>query len=82
LAVDPRKVLPTKINLIRLRREEKMLRKIRGVMEEKREVLLHYIKSAAEEYNRYQREVFAEIDRLFTVYYQGMAEEGPARGLR
>ena len=49
MAVDPRKVLPTKINLIRLRREEKMLRKIRGVMEEKREVLLHYIKSAAEE---------------------------------
>jgi len=79
VAVDPRKVLPTKINLIRLRREEKMLRKIRGVMEEKREVLLHYIKSAAEEYNRYQREVFAEIDKLFTVYYQGMAEEGPAR---
>ena len=79
MAVDPRKVLPTKINLIRLRREEKMLRKIRGVMEEKREVLLHYIKSAAEEYNRYQVEVFREIDKLFTVYYQGLAEEGPAR---
>ncbi len=79
MAVDPRKVLPTKINLIRLRREEKMLRKIRGVMEEKREVLLHYIKSAAEEYNRYQMEVLREIEDLFTTYYQGLAEEGEAR---
>ncbi|MEB3773439.1 MAG: V-type ATP synthase subunit D [Desulfurococcales archaeon] len=76
MAVDPRKVLPTKINLIRLRREEKMLRKIRGVMEEKREVLLHYIKSAAEEYNKYQQEVFAAINELFTEYYLGLSEEG------
>ena len=79
MAVDPRKVLPTKINLIRLRREEKMLRKIRGVMEEKREVLLHYIKSAAEEYNKYQQEVFASINELFTEYYLGLSEEGVER---
>lgn len=79
MAIDPRKVLPTKINLIRLRREEKMLRKIRGVMEEKREVLLHYIKSAGEEYNKYQGEVFRDIYKLFAYYYQGLAEEGEAR---
>ncbi|MCE4619315.1 MAG: V-type ATP synthase subunit D [Desulfurococcales archaeon] len=79
MAIDPRKVLPTKINLIKLRREEKMLRKIRGVMEEKREVLLHYIKSAGEEYNRYQNEVFRDIDKLFAYYYLGLAEEGEAR---
>jgi len=79
LAVDPRKVLPTKINLIRLRREEKMLKKIRNVIEEKREVLLHYIKSAAEEYNRYQEEVFNAINELFTEYYRGVAEEGIER---
>jgi len=79
VAVDPRKVLPTKINLIRLRREEKMLRKIRGVMEEKREVLLHYIKSSAEEYNRYQQEVFREIEKVFRDYYAGLSEEGEAR---
>ncbi len=79
MAVDPRKVLPTKINLIRLRREERMLRKIRGVMEEKREVLLHYIKSAAEEYARYQMEVYKQVDDLFTHYYLGLAEEGLGR---
>ncbi len=52
MAIDPRKVLPTKINLIRLRREYRMIKKIRDVIEEKREVLLHYIRSAAEAYNR------------------------------
>jgi len=79
LAVDPRKVLPTKINLIRLRREVRMIRRIRRVMEEKREVLLHYIKSAAEEYNKYQQEVFESIGSMFRDYYLGLAGEGPER---
>lgn len=79
MAVDPRKVLPTKINLIRLRREVKMLRRIRGVLEEKREVLLHYIKSSAEEYARYQEKVLEELGKVFSEYYRGVAEEGFAR---
>jgi len=79
LAVDPRKVLPTKINLIRLRREYLMIKRIRGVMEEKREVLLHYIKSAGEEYNRYQEEVFKSIGEVFTNYYLGASAEGVER---
>ncbi|MEB3852108.1 MAG: V-type ATP synthase subunit D [Desulfurococcales archaeon] len=79
MAVDPRKVLPTKINLIRLRREVKMIQRIRKVMEEKREVLLHYIKSAAEEYNRYQGEVFRSLDGMFRDYYVGVAAEGVER---
>jgi len=79
LAVDPRKVLPTKINLIRLRREYAMIKRIRTVMEEKREVLLHYIKSAAEEYNRYQEEVFKTIGDVFTDYYVGASAEGLER---
>ncbi len=76
MAVDPRKVLPTKINLIRLRRELRMIRKIRDVMEEKREVLLHYIRSAAEDYNRYQAEVYKLLDRVYLDYYVGVAEMG------
>lgn len=76
MAIDPRKVLPTKINLIRLKREYAMLKKIRRVLEEKREVILHYIRSAADEYNRYQREVFASISDIFTKYYLGVSEEG------
>jgi len=79
VAVDVRKVLPTKINLIRLRREERMLKRIRGVLEEKREVLLHYIRSYAEEYNRYQREVLGRISEVFKEYYIGLSWEGLER---
>ncbi|WP_460126264.1 V-type ATP synthase subunit D [Stetteria hydrogenophila] len=74
--MDPRRVLPTKINLIMLRREEKVIRRIRRVMEEKREVLLHYIRSAAEEYNRYQGEVYKLLDEVYSTYYMGAAEMG------
>ncbi|GBF09334.1 V-type ATP synthase subunit D [Aeropyrum pernix] len=79
MAVDPRKVLPTKINLIRLRRELAMLRRIRRVMEEKREVILHYITSMAAEYVRYQREVYSELERIYQNYYLGVAAEGIER---
>lgn len=79
MAVEARKVLPTKINLIRLRREERMMRRIRNVLEEKREVLLHYIRSYAEEYNRYQREVFSKIYDVFKDYYMGLSGEGLER---
>jgi len=79
VAVDVRKVLPTKINLIRLRREERMLKRIRSVLEEKREVLLHYIRSYAEEYNRYQREVLGRISEVFKEYYIGLSWEGLER---
>jgi V/A-type H+-transporting ATPase subunit D len=76
LAVEARKVLPTKINLIRLRREERMMRRIRNVLDEKREVLLHYIRSYADEYNRYQKEVFSKINEVFSEYYVGLSGEG------
>jgi len=79
VAVDVRKVLPTKINLIRLRREERMLKRIRSVLEEKREVLLHYIRSYAEEYNRYQKEVLGRISEVFKEYYIGLSWEGLER---
>ena len=76
MAIDPRKVLPTKINLIRLRREYRMIKRIRGVMEEKRDVLLHYIRSVAGEYNRYQQEVSKLLDAVYTKYYLGVAGMG------
>ena len=79
MAVDPRKVLPTKINLIRLRREERIIRRIRGVIEEKRDVLLHYIRALADEFNKYQEEVFKKTEEVLTEYYKGLAEEGLGR---
>jgi len=79
LAVEARKVLPTKINLIRLRREERMMKRIRNVLDEKREVLLHYIRSYADEYNKYQKEVFSRINEVFREYYIGLSGEGLER---
>ncbi len=79
MAVDPRKILPTKINLIRLRREERIIRRIRGVIEEKRDVLLHYIRALAEEFNKYQEDVYKRADEVLTEYYKGLAEEGIGR---
>lgn len=79
MAVDPRRILPTKINLIRLRREERTLRRIRRVLEEKREVLLHFIRSYAEEYNKYQKEVYGRLSELFKNYYLGLSSIGVER---
>ena len=79
MAIDPRKVLPTKINLIRLRREYSMLQRIRRVMEEKREVILHYLVSVSSEYTRYQEEVLRILDKIYSDYYVGLAYEGMDR---
>lgn len=79
MAVDPRKVLPTKINLIRLRREYAMMTRIRKVIEEKREVILHYLISIASEYSRYREEVLRELEKIYNSYYVGAAAEGLER---
>ncbi|MFP3143698.1 MAG: V-type ATP synthase subunit D [Caldisphaera sp.] len=79
MSVDPRRTLPTKINLIRLKRDYAMIKRVRKVMDEKREVLLHYIRSTAEDYNKYQNEVFKNTVDLFTTYYRGLVNEGIAK---
>lgn len=79
MAIEAKKILPTKINLIKLRREERMMKRIRNILDEKREVLLHYIRSYAEEYNRYQREVFGKINEVLNEYYIGLSAEGLER---
>ena len=79
MALDARKVLPTKINLIRLKREEKVIRKVRKVMEEKREVLLLYIRQAVEDYEKYYNESMKLLMDLYGKFYLGVAEDGFAK---
>ncbi len=79
MAIDVRSTLPTKINLIRLRRDYATIRRIRRVLEEKRDVLLHYIRSVADDYNKYQKEVYGVLDDMFTRFYVGEASEGLQR---
>ncbi len=76
MALDARKVLPTKINLIRLKREEKVIRKVRKVMEEKREVLLLYIRQAIADYEKYYNDVAKSLIEFYDNFYLGVADEG------
>ncbi|MET1127711.1 MAG: V-type ATP synthase subunit D [Thermoproteota archaeon] len=67
------RALPTKINLIRLRNELKMLRRIRSILEEKRDVLILYVRQTAEEYQK----AYAEAaSRLIEAYKQLMSAIG------
>uniref|UniRef100_A0A7J3ZJ43 A-type ATP synthase subunit D n=1 Tax=Fervidicoccus fontis TaxID=683846 RepID=A0A7J3ZJ43_9CREN len=79
MAVDPRKVLPTKINLIRLRREARSIRRIRKVLEEKRSALILYVRSMIEEYERLYESVAEEVDKAYKAYGRAAIQAGYER---
>jgi V/A-type H+-transporting ATPase subunit D len=68
VSVDPRKTLPTKINLIKLRREYKTIKKIRGVLEEKRNALILYIRTLINDYQKLHREASETLQRAYQEY--------------
>ncbi len=47
------KVLPTKINLIQFRRQLRLITVIKRLLENKREVLLLYLRTYASEYEKF-----------------------------
>ncbi|AEM39839.1 V-type ATPase, D subunit [Pyrolobus fumarii 1A] len=71
-----RKVLPTKINLIRLRREYRAIRRIRRVLEEKRDVLLLYIRQSIDEYEESYKKVSEALMRAYEEFMMASAEAG------
>lgn len=79
MVVDPRRVLPTKINLIRLRREERSIRRIRKVLEEKRSALVLYVRTMIEEYERLYRETYETLARAYEVYGRALVQTGYER---
>ncbi len=79
MAVDPRKVLPTKINLIRLRKEHKVIKRIRGVLEEKRSALILYIRGMIEEYERIYKDVSSEMEKAYAAYTRAFIQAGYQR---
>ncbi len=72
MTVDPRKTLPTKINLIRLRREQKTIKRIRKVLEEKRNALILYIRSMIDEYERLHSEVSGELSEAYKLFEKAL----------
>jgi V/A-type H+-transporting ATPase subunit D len=71
-----RKVLPTKINLINLRRQLRLVRVIRRLLENKREVLLLYLRTYANQYEELFKEVSNVIKDLYNIYLDAIVEEG------
>lgn len=68
MSFDSRKILPTKINLIRLRRERAGIRRIRNILLEKRNALLLFIRIYLEEYEKTYLETYKmikESERMF-----------------
>lgn len=74
--MSSRKILPTKINLITLKRNVKLVRVIKRLLENKREVLLLYLRNFANEYEKYFNEVSAELKEIYGEYLDAISVEG------
>ena len=74
--MSTRRVLPTKINLIRLRRELKAIRRIKKVLEEKRDVLLLYIRQSIGEYEESYKKVAEALLRAYEEFMIASSETG------
>ena len=74
--MSSRKILPTKINLINLRRQIRLTRTIKRLLENKREVLLIYLREYAAEYERLYGEVSKVLKDVYSTYLLGVSEEG------
>jgi V/A-type H+-transporting ATPase subunit D len=70
------RVLPTKINLIRLRRELATLKRIRRVIEEKRDVLLLYIRQLGAEYRKAYEDAARKLAEAYRDFYAALAAIG------
>ena len=70
------RVLPTKINLIRLRRELRGLRRIRRVLEEKRDVLLLFVRQMIDEYEETYKKVAETLMKSYDEFLLAVAESG------
>ncbi|WP_338600625.1 V-type ATP synthase subunit D [Sulfolobus tengchongensis] len=70
------KVLPTKINLIQFRRQLRLITVIKRLLENKREVLLLYLRTYANEYEKIYNEVNETMKKVYENYLQAVAAEG------
>ena len=67
-----RRVLPTKINLIRLKQRKKVVERIRKLLEDKRDILLMYLRKAISDYQKYYDQYSEHLERAYQ--YLQMAE--------
>ncbi|BEP17157.1 V-type ATP synthase subunit D [Pyrofollis japonicus] len=76
------RVLPTKINLIRLRRELATMKRIRKVIEEKRDVILLYIRQLAVEYKKAYEEAAKQLMDAYQDFFRALVSSGGLENMR
>ncbi len=74
--MSSQRVLPTKINLIQLRNQLKLVRVIKRLLESKREVLLIYLRSYSTEYEKLYEEVNSTLKEVYSSFLQAVVDEG------
>ncbi|HDD63626.1 MAG: hypothetical protein DRJ32_06280 [Thermoprotei archaeon] len=67
-----RRVIPTKINLIRLRKTLAAARKVRKILEDRRDILLYEINRLVKEANKIQSQLFENLEKAYM--YMDLAE--------
>ncbi|AFH42938.1 V-type ATP synthase subunit D [Fervidicoccus fontis] len=65
MSFDKRSTLPTKINLIKLKRDLTLIRRVREVLEEKRSALLLYLNTMIKEYEKLYNETSSELKKAY-----------------
>jgi V/A-type H+-transporting ATPase subunit D len=73
---DSRRFFPTKINLIRLRREKALLRKIRNILTEKRNALILFIRTYLTEYEKLYQQTYKKLRESEELFGQLALEMG------
>lgn len=76
MSFDSRRFLPTKINLIRLRRERASLRKIRNILAEKRNALILFIRTYLTEYEKLYQQTYKKLRESEELFGQLALEMG------
>jgi len=81
MSSDSRSRLPTKINLIRLKRDLALIRRIRKVLDEKRSALLLYIRTMISEYEKLYAQTAEDLKRAYSKFEDALRETGLKRSL-
>ncbi len=71
------KAIPTKLELIKLRRRLSVSRKVHKILEDKREVLLHKLDELVDEANRARDNVWKTLPRVYSAINDAYLSVGP-----
>ncbi|HLI46636.1 MAG TPA: V-type ATP synthase subunit D [Geobacterales bacterium] len=71
------KVLPTKINLIRLKRSLAFAKRVKKILEDKREVILHELEKLTDEISEESKKVWDQLFEAYDSMYSAYMSMGP-----